>query len=72
MDQGPDRHGGFFTQQGYSETYIERASGAGYHHVVVPEIDIPGHCYAALMALPELVDPSALMQVRCIGAGLCQ
>ncbi len=54
---GPERHGGFFTQQDMREI-IARASELEI--VVVPEIDIPGHCHAALMALPELVDPSAM------------
>jgi hexosaminidase len=32
-----------------------RAAGTGV--VLVPEIDLPGHCFAALAALPALVDP---------------
>jgi hexosaminidase len=54
---GPERHGGFFTQQDMREII---AHASELEIVVVPEIDIPGHCYSALMALPELVDPSAM------------
>ena len=32
-----------------------RAEGTGV--VLIPEIDLPGHCFAALAALPALVDP---------------
>ncbi|MCV6546457.1 MAG: family 20 glycosylhydrolase [Cohaesibacter sp.] len=54
---GPSRHGGFFRHDDILKIISHAQS---LNIVVVPEIDIPGHCYAALMALPELLDPSAL------------
>jgi hexosaminidase len=35
--------------------WVERAEGLAVE--LVPEIDIPGHCHAALVAVPELRDP---------------
>jgi hexosaminidase len=35
--------------------WVERARELGV--VIVPEVDLPGHCYAALAAVPSLRDP---------------
>lgn len=43
--------GGFFTQEDYTEM-VEYAAARGI--TVVPEIDVPGHTHAALVAYPEL------------------
>ena len=36
--------------------WVERAAAAGV--VIVPEVDLPGHCFAALAAVPSLRDPA--------------
>ncbi len=36
-------------------SWVQRADALGI--VLVPEIDVPGHCHAALQALPNLRDP---------------
>jgi hexosaminidase len=36
-------------------TWVERAAELGV--VIVPEVDLPGHCHAALTAVPSLRDP---------------
>jgi hexosaminidase len=43
--------GGFYTQDEYRELV---AYAADRHVVVVPEIDLPGHCTAALASIPAL------------------
>jgi hexosaminidase len=54
LGSGPERAGGY-----YSKAEIRRiVEVAGLFGVdVVPEIDLPGHCYALLQALPQLRDP---------------
>ncbi len=47
---GPEQHG-FYTQDDIREIV---AYAAKRHIMVVPEIDVPGHSEAALMAYPEL------------------
>lgn len=47
------RSGGYYTQQA-TKTLIDQALSLGV--VIVPEIDIPGHCTAVLKALPNLTD----------------
>lgn len=44
-------HGGFYTQAELA-TVVAHAAGLGI--TVVPEIDMPGHCQAAIAAYPEL------------------
>jgi hexosaminidase len=49
---GPDkRYGGFYTQEDIREVV---AYAAARHITVVPEIEMPGHCVAALAAYPNL------------------
>ncbi|MEM5475202.1 family 20 glycosylhydrolase [Pacificibacter sp. AS14] len=48
------RYGGYYTQV---EARAVVAHAADLHIDIVPEIDIPGHCAAVLLALPYLVDP---------------
>ncbi|WP_017974579.1 beta-N-acetylhexosaminidase [Actinopolyspora halophila] len=44
-------HGGYYT----SEDLIEIVSYAAEHHItVVPEVDVPGHCQAAIASYPGL------------------
>ncbi|CAL1163834.1 unnamed protein product, partial [Cladocopium goreaui] len=47
----PRRYGGFYSHDDVREV-LRYAEQRGI--TVVPEIDVPGHCYAALQALPEL------------------
>lgn len=51
--------GGFYTGADYREI-VEYA--ARNHIVIVPEIDIPGHTNAALLAYPELADAGVLVE----------
>ena len=54
---GAAPYGGFYSQEDVSAMIVH---GRSLHIDIVPEIDVPGHCHAALMALPDLVDPSAM------------
>ncbi|MFT7464418.1 MAG: hexosaminidase [Pseudohongiellaceae bacterium] len=49
--QGDERTGGFYTQEDVREIV---AYAAQRHITVVPEIELPGHCVAALASYPEL------------------
>lgn len=58
------RHGGFYTQAEIRDV-IAYAQARGI--MIIPEIDIPGHCRAAILALPELLrDPTDHSQYRSI------
>ncbi len=46
--------GGFYTQQDIKQV-VKSADRLGI--VVVPELDMPGHCYAALQSITNLADP---------------
>jgi hexosaminidase len=50
----PEREGLVYARSDLAAV-VRRAEELGI--VVVPEIDVPGHCYAPLMALPQLRDP---------------
>jgi len=50
-EQGGGRHGGFYTAADVRHV-VARAAELGI--TVVPEIEMPGHCQAALAACPEL------------------
>ena len=54
LGSGPQRTGGYYTKQAVRQIV---AQAQAYGIAVIPEIDIPGHCYALLQALPELRDP---------------
>lgn len=47
----PELYGGFYTQAGMRELI---AYGQARGIMLVPEVDMPGHAYAALVAYPEL------------------
>jgi len=53
LGNGAEPVGGFYSQ---NEVKAIVAHAAGIHVEVVPEIDIPGHSTAALVAVPELAD----------------
>ncbi len=59
-----DQHGGYYTQQEIKQV-IAFAQERGI--TVIPEIDIPGHCRAAIRSLSEwLVDPDDRSEYRSI------
>lgn len=50
-----EKYGGFYTQSEIKDV-IEYATARGI--TIIPEIDIPGHCRAAIQSLPDLlIDP---------------
>jgi hexosaminidase len=55
LGTGPERTGGYYTQTTVREI-VSEALDLGIE--TIPEIDIPGHCYAMLAALPHLRDPA--------------
>ena len=55
LGSGPDPYGGSYTR-GDIAGWAVRAGALGVE--LVPEIDLPGHCFAARAALAELVDPA--------------
>lgn len=54
LGSGPERTGGYYSPDAVREL-VAFAAALGIE--VVPEIDIPGHCWAMLQALPGLKDP---------------
>ncbi|MNC06009.1 Beta-hexosaminidase [compost metagenome] len=56
LSGGPEPYGGYYTQ---SEVRELVAYSAGLGITIIPEIDIPGHCHAAIKALPELLREEA-------------
>ena len=54
LGSGPERTGGYYTGDDI-RGIVGFASLLGVD--VVPEIDVPGHCYALLQAIPQLRDP---------------
>ncbi|MGF1699747.1 beta-N-acetylhexosaminidase [Photobacterium makurazakiensis] len=58
------RYGGFYSKQDIRE-FITYAQDRGI--TVIPEIDMPGHCRAAIRSLPDLlIDPDDKSQYRSI------
>ena len=53
LGSGPERSGGYYTKE-LVHNLVDFAHSFGID--IVPEIDIPGHCYALLQALPQLRD----------------
>lgn len=62
---GPAPYGGYYSQQEVAELV---AYAQQRHITIIPEIDIPGHCRAALKALPDLLvepeDSSSYVSVQ--------
>ncbi|EJN04611.1 beta-N-acetylhexosaminidase [Phyllobacterium sp. YR531] len=54
LGSGPHATGGYYTKSAIREI-VALANDLGID--VVPEIDMPGHCYSVLQALPWLRDP---------------
>lgn len=55
LGSGPQPTGGYYTKNAVREIV---ALADSFAMAVIPEIDMPGHFYAALQALPELKDPA--------------
>ncbi len=55
LGSGPAATGGFYSKAEIHEI-VAHAGSLGI--TVVPEIDIPGHCFALLQSVPELRDPA--------------
>ncbi|MDH6233525.1 hexosaminidase [Mesorhizobium soli] len=55
LGSGPQRTGGYYTKAAIREI-VALAGRLGIE--VIPEIDVPGHSYAMLHAMPELRDPA--------------
>jgi len=54
LGSGPERTGGYYSKADIRDI-VAFAGQVGVD--VVPEIDVPGHCYALLQAIPQLRDP---------------
>jgi hexosaminidase len=55
LGSGADPCGGAYTA-GDIRRWVRRAAELGIE--LVPEVDLPGHCFAALAAVPDLRDPA--------------
>ena len=68
-DSWVSRYGGFYSHEDVREV-VQYAQQRGI--TVIPEIDIPGHCYAAIQALPELSESVQKEGApRSVKAGTC-
>ncbi|MGY3941538.1 beta-N-acetylhexosaminidase [Aeromonas tecta] len=56
LSGGAEPYGGYYTQSEVREL-VAYAAGLGIS--IIPEIDIPGHCHAAIKALPGLLQEEA-------------
>jgi hexosaminidase len=54
LGSGAQTYGGFYTKQTVRGLV---AVAASFGIEVVPEVDVPGHCFAMLQSIPELRDP---------------
>lgn len=54
---GAQKVGGFYSHAAIKQIL---AHAKNLHIDVMPELDVPGHCHAALVAVPDLLDPSAM------------
>lgn len=54
LGSGPEKSGGYYSKADIA-AIVALAGRFGIE--VIPEIDVPGHCYAMLEALPQLKDP---------------
>ncbi len=55
LGSGPEPSGGAYSADDI-EGWVQQARALGIE--LVPEVDLPGHCFAALASLPELRDPA--------------
>ncbi|MEO8759242.1 MAG: beta-N-acetylhexosaminidase [Devosia sp.] len=54
LGSGPEKSGGYYSKADI-RALVAQAGRFGIE--IIPEIDVPGHCYAMLEAIPELRDP---------------
>ena len=54
LGSGAEPYGGAYSADDIGG-WVRRAAELGIE--LVPEIDLPGHCFAALAAIPDLRDP---------------
>ena len=54
LGSGPERQGGYYSKAAVREIVAQAQS---FGIAVIPEIDVPGHCFALQQAIPELRDP---------------
>ena len=69
-ESGYQRYGGFYTQRQIKEVVRYAAER---HILVVPEVDVPAHCRAAIVAYPELLcagDPSKFRSAQDVVANV--
>ncbi|RED53753.1 beta-N-acetylhexosaminidase [Aestuariispira insulae] len=55
LHSGADKYGGFYDRETIRQ-WLRQAEGLGVE--LIPEVDLPGHCFAILQSYPELVDPA--------------
>lgn len=60
---GPEPYGRAYTTEEIA-VWVQRADELGV--TLVPEVDVPGHCHAALAAVPELRDPDDTSGARSV------
>ncbi|KKB79345.1 beta-N-acetylhexosaminidase [Devosia limi DSM 17137] len=63
LGSGPHPTGGYYTKAAVREIV---ALGQSLGIQIVPEIDIPGHCYALLQSLPQLRDPNEVGEYQSV------
>jgi len=63
LGSGPERTGGFYSKADIAGIV---ALAGRFGIAVIPEIDVPGHCYALLSVLPQLRDPGENAPYRSI------
>jgi hexosaminidase len=54
LGSGAENYGGFYTKQTVRGLV---ALAKSYGIEIVPEVDVPGHCFAMLQSIPEMRDP---------------
>lgn len=63
LGSGPEPTGGYYSKAAIREI-VSLADDLGI--AVIPEIDMPGHFYAALQALPQLRDPNEVGEYQSV------
>jgi hexosaminidase len=63
LGSGIESYGGFYTKDDLRGLVT---SALGFGIEIIPEVDVPGHCWAAIVALPQLRDPGENFEYRSI------
>ncbi|WDR05865.1 beta-N-acetylhexosaminidase [Devosia rhodophyticola] len=63
LGSGPQPTGGYYSKAAIRDIV---ALGESIGVAIVPEIDIPGHCYALLQSLPQLRDPNEVGEYQSV------